>query len=212
MEGLLFNKFKGDRVRFLLGEGHKARQCTKPKRLRNSAWLKENMLLVQAQGSSQVLDEVQLAFLADPEVADFQVTQTIAFQTNDLDAYDSDYDDISLAKAFLWLIFLDKVNQETKIVNESLTTELEIYMERVKTFKQILHVDLSSREKLIDSQMDDMIRNMNALKREIDSFKQTLSKQVKEKESLLQTFTVFKKESKEIENKYMAKEIALENK
>ncbi|GKD52128.1 hypothetical protein Tco_1281104 [Tanacetum coccineum] len=60
--------------------------------------------------------------------------------------------------------------------------------------------------------MDDMIRNRNALKQEIDSLKQTLSKHVKEKESLLQTFTVLKKESKEKENKYMDKEIDLENK
>ncbi|GJR94736.1 hypothetical protein Tco_0266910 [Tanacetum coccineum] len=60
--------------------------------------------------------------------------------------------------------------------------------------------------------MVDMIRNKNALKQEIDSLKQTLSKHVKEKESLLQTFTVFKKESKEKENKYMHKEIDLENK
>ncbi|GKG57333.1 retrotransposon protein, putative, unclassified, partial [Tanacetum coccineum] len=29
-------------------EGHMARQCTQPKRLRNSAWFKEKMLLVQA--------------------------------------------------------------------------------------------------------------------------------------------------------------------
>ena len=60
--------------------------------------------------------------------------------------------------------------------------------------------------------MDDMIRDRCALKQEINSFKQTLSKQDKEKESLLQTFTVFKKESKEKENKYMDKEINLEKK
>ncbi|GJZ72214.1 hypothetical protein Tco_0636065 [Tanacetum coccineum] len=60
--------------------------------------------------------------------------------------------------------------------------------------------------------MNDMIRNRNALKQKIDSLKQTLSKQVKEKESLLQTFTIFKKESKEKENKYMDKEIDLEKK
>nr|GEU29811.1 zinc knuckle CX2CX4HX4C [Tanacetum cinerariifolium] len=42
MVGLLFNKFKGDRVRVLL-----------PKRPRNSAWFKEKMLLVQAQDSGQ---------------------------------------------------------------------------------------------------------------------------------------------------------------
>ncbi|GJY47064.1 hypothetical protein Tco_0436127 [Tanacetum coccineum] len=46
----------------------------------------------------------------------------------------------------------DKVNQETKSVNESLTAKLERYKERVKTFEQRLNVDLSSREKLIDSQ------------------------------------------------------------
>ncbi|GJZ84668.1 hypothetical protein Tco_0650007 [Tanacetum coccineum] len=60
--------------------------------------------------------------------------------------------------------------------------------------------------------MDDMIRNRNALKQEINSLKQTLSKQVKENESLLKTCTVFKKESKEKENKCMEKEIDLEKK
>ncbi|GJX05622.1 hypothetical protein Tco_0191538 [Tanacetum coccineum] len=106
----------------------------------------------------------------------------------------------------------DKANQETKIVNESLTAELERYKERVKTFEQRLNVDLRSHEKLIDSQMDDMIQNKCAFKQEIDSLKQTLSNQVKVKESLLQTFTGFKKESKEKENKYMDKEINLEKK
>nr|GEY12034.1 retrovirus-related Pol polyprotein from transposon TNT 1-94 [Tanacetum cinerariifolium] len=88
------------------GKGHMARQCIKPNRPRNSAWFKEKMLLVQAHESGQVLDEEQLAFFADPEVSDVQVTQTIipqndAFHTDDLDAYDSDRDDISSEKAFL---------------------------------------------------------------------------------------------------------------
>ncbi|GJW38380.1 integrase, catalytic region, zinc finger, CCHC-type containing protein [Tanacetum coccineum] len=71
----------------------------------------------------------------------------------------------------------DKVNQDTKTVNESLTAELERYKERVKNFEQRRNINLSIREKLIDSQMDDMIRKKNALKQEIDSLKQTLSKQ-----------------------------------
>ncbi|GJW89059.1 hypothetical protein Tco_0164399 [Tanacetum coccineum] len=101
MAGLLFNKYKGDK-----GERHIARQCTQPKRPRNSSWFKEKMLLVQAQESGQVLDEEQLAFLADPRVADGQATQrtityNAAFQTDDLDAYDSDCDDISSTKAVL---------------------------------------------------------------------------------------------------------------
>ncbi|GJS73608.1 retrovirus-related pol polyprotein from transposon TNT 1-94 [Tanacetum coccineum] len=83
-----------------------ARQCTQPKRPRNSTWFKEKMLLVQAQESGQVLDEEQLVFLIDLGVAESQVTQTTipqnsAFQIDDLDAYDSDCDDISSSKAVL---------------------------------------------------------------------------------------------------------------
>nr|GEU60797.1 hypothetical protein [Tanacetum cinerariifolium] len=87
-------------------EGNMARQCTQPKRPRNSTWFKEKMLLVQAHESGQVLDEEQLAFLVDLRVVDVQVSQTTfpqntAFQTDDLDAYDLDCDDISSAKAIL---------------------------------------------------------------------------------------------------------------
>ncbi|GJT88408.1 putative ribonuclease H-like domain-containing protein [Tanacetum coccineum] len=60
--------------------------------------------------------------------------------------------------------------------------------------------------------MDDMIKEKLALKQQIDSLEQNISNQIKEKESLLQTFTVFKNESKEKENKYIDKEIDLEKK
>ncbi|GJY59796.1 retrovirus-related pol polyprotein from transposon TNT 1-94 [Tanacetum coccineum] len=87
-------------------EVHMARQCTKPKRPRISAWFKEKMLLVQVHESGQVLDVEQLAFLADPgipygQVVQITIPQNVAFQTDDLDAYDSDCDDISSAKAVL---------------------------------------------------------------------------------------------------------------
>ncbi|GKA39155.1 hypothetical protein Tco_0731706 [Tanacetum coccineum] len=73
-------------------------------------------------------------------------------------------------------------------------------------------IEQITREKMIDSQMDDMIKEKLALKQQIDSLEQNLSNQIKEKESLLQTFTVFKNESKEKESKYMDKEIDLEKK
>ncbi|GKB20661.1 hypothetical protein Tco_0854584 [Tanacetum coccineum] len=64
--------------------------------------------------------------------------------------------------------------------------------------------------------MDDMIRMKNtkfaAFKIEIDTLKQTLSKHVKEKESLLTTLNGFKTEFKERESKSIDKEIILENK
>nr|GEY99632.1 hypothetical protein [Tanacetum cinerariifolium] len=83
-----------------------ARQCTQPKRLRNAAWYKDKAMLAKAQEAEQILDEEQLIFLADPGVSDGQAVQTIisnnaAFQTEDLDTYNSDCDDILNAKAVL---------------------------------------------------------------------------------------------------------------
>ncbi|GKC47867.1 hypothetical protein Tco_1065589 [Tanacetum coccineum] len=63
-----------------------------------------------------------------------------------------------------------------------------------------------------DSQIDDMIKEKLTLKEQVDSLEQNLSKQIKEKECLLQTFTVFKSEAKEKEDKYMENEIDLEKK
>ncbi|GJV76509.1 hypothetical protein Tco_1508093 [Tanacetum coccineum] len=88
------------------GEGHMARQCTQLKRPRNDAWFKEKAMLAKAQKARQILDEEKLAFLADPSIPDGKAAQTTipntaAFQTKDLDAYDSDCDDVSNAKAVL---------------------------------------------------------------------------------------------------------------
>ncbi|GKF44808.1 retrovirus-related pol polyprotein from transposon TNT 1-94, partial [Tanacetum coccineum] len=60
------------------GKGHMARKCTQPKRTRNAAWFKKKAMLAEAQEAGQILDE-----------------------TEDLDAYDSDCDDVSNTKAVL---------------------------------------------------------------------------------------------------------------
>ncbi|GKB20891.1 hypothetical protein Tco_0854814 [Tanacetum coccineum] len=88
------------------GEGYMERQCLKPKRKRDATWFRDKVILVEAQGSGKVLNEEELEFLADPGVAEGLVTQTVithnaAYQADDLDAYDSDYDDFSTAKAVL---------------------------------------------------------------------------------------------------------------
>ncbi|GKF06950.1 hypothetical protein Tco_0037618, partial [Tanacetum coccineum] len=63
-------------------------------------------LLVQAQGNGKVLNEEELELLADPGIVEGPVTQTVithnaAYQADDLDAYDSDCDEISTAKVVL---------------------------------------------------------------------------------------------------------------
>ncbi|GJU01901.1 hypothetical protein Tco_1112239 [Tanacetum coccineum] len=79
----------------------------------------------------------------------------------------------------------DKANKKAN--SESLIAELERYKERVKTFKQRLNIDLISRETLINSQMDDMIRDRLALKKQIDSLKQNLSNQIKKSQRIKPT-------------------------
>ncbi|GKF66931.1 hypothetical protein Tco_0193448, partial [Tanacetum coccineum] len=86
--------------------GHMARRYTKPKRKRDATWFRDKVLLVEAQRSSKVLNEEELEFLADLGVPEGPVTQTVithnaTYQADDLDAYDSDCDDFSTAKAIL---------------------------------------------------------------------------------------------------------------
>ncbi|GKE18783.1 retrovirus-related pol polyprotein from transposon TNT 1-94 [Tanacetum coccineum] len=87
------------------GEGHMAKQCTQPKRPRNAAWYKEKAMLAEAQEAGQILDEEQLTFLADPGIPAGQaqtiIPHNVAFQTEDLDTYDSDCNDLSTTQAVL---------------------------------------------------------------------------------------------------------------
>nr|GEV86940.1 hypothetical protein [Tanacetum cinerariifolium] len=62
--------------------------------------------LAAAQANGQILHEEELAFLADPGITEVQPTQTVitnnaAYQADDLDAYDSDCDEINTVKVEL---------------------------------------------------------------------------------------------------------------
>ncbi|GJZ40730.1 hypothetical protein Tco_0587616 [Tanacetum coccineum] len=83
-----------------------AKQCTKPKRKSDETWFNDKVLLVQAQASGQVLTEEEITFLADPGLPDTQTSQTVithnaAYQADDLDAYDSDCDELNSVKIAL---------------------------------------------------------------------------------------------------------------
>ncbi|GJY55286.1 hypothetical protein Tco_0454401 [Tanacetum coccineum] len=72
--------------------------------LRTSSNPRNQATIQNGKESDQILDEVQRAFLTDSGTPDGQVPHitipnTTAFQIEDLDAYDSDYDDVSNAKA-----------------------------------------------------------------------------------------------------------------
>nr|GEZ96515.1 hypothetical protein [Tanacetum cinerariifolium] len=97
---------QGRHTSLAAGEGHMSKQCTKPKKKRDESWFKDKVLLVQAQANRQTLHEQELAFLADPGIAKAQTTQNVithnaSYQADDLDANDSDCDEINSAKIAL---------------------------------------------------------------------------------------------------------------
>ncbi|GJT57087.1 retrovirus-related pol polyprotein from transposon TNT 1-94 [Tanacetum coccineum] len=256
------------------GEGYMSKQCTKPKRKRDDTWFKDKVLLVQAQANGQILHEEELAFLADLGIAEGQSTQTVithnvAYQGADLDAYDSDCNELNTTKVALMVnlshygsdvlaevhnpdnmdnnminqgvqarpsseqssvaavqnsnssaqqdtlilsvieqlksqvINCTKINLDNKSVNDTLTAELERYKEQVKVLKEGQNVDLKSKDNVSDSCEQSV---------EIDRLKQTLSEQLKEKESLMQTVTLLKNDFKKEESRNIDREIALEKK
>nr|GFC67901.1 hypothetical protein [Tanacetum cinerariifolium] len=83
-----------------------SKQCTKPKKKWDDSWFKDKVLLVQDQANGQILHEEELAFLADPGILEGQATQTVithnvAYQADDLDAHNSDYDELNTVKVTL---------------------------------------------------------------------------------------------------------------
>nr|GEU40328.1 integrase, catalytic region, zinc finger, CCHC-type, peptidase aspartic, catalytic [Tanacetum cinerariifolium] len=84
-----------------------------------------NVKLEQFQLKRQILYEEELAFLANPRIVEDQATQTVithnvAYQVDDLDAYDSDCDEINTAKVALTANFshssLDVLAEVVQIV------------------------------------------------------------------------------------------------
>nr|GEX43301.1 hypothetical protein [Tanacetum cinerariifolium] len=112
--------------------GHIARQCTKPMRPKNSTWYKGKAMLTEALELGAYLDLEQLAFLSDngDAINTAQATQEIAtnaaFQSDDLDAFDSDWESIeSYYHHFLKLMndlkrnkhFPEKIASNLKFLN-----------------------------------------------------------------------------------------------
>ncbi|GJW04549.1 retrovirus-related pol polyprotein from transposon TNT 1-94 [Tanacetum coccineum] len=127
-------------------EGHFSRQCTKPKRPKNSAWFKEKMLLTEALESRAYLDPEQLAFLLDngdtviPTQASQAIPTLVAFQTDDLDAFDSDCDDVPSAKAVL---MANLSSYDSDVLSKEYKQKEDKYLDEV--------IDLQKKNKTLDN-------------------------------------------------------------
>ncbi|GKE08117.1 hypothetical protein Tco_1411668 [Tanacetum coccineum] len=97
-----------------------AKQCTARKRVKDSEWFKENMLLAQAQEAGVILNEEQQDFLAISleeidDCEDLQLQATTNFKADQVDAYDSDCDDEATANAIFMANFspVGSLNDDT---------------------------------------------------------------------------------------------------
>nr|GEV06669.1 hypothetical protein [Tanacetum cinerariifolium] len=126
--------------------------CTKPKRKRDDKWFKDKVLLVQAQANGQVLQEEELDFLVDPGTVESSSNQAIittnaAYQADDLDAYDSDCDELNSAKnstlpALQDDLILSVIEQlKTQVVNciKALGFQNPCYLKKAQQLKPNLY-------------------------------------------------------------------------
>nr|GEZ08962.1 retrovirus-related Pol polyprotein from transposon TNT 1-94 [Tanacetum cinerariifolium] len=133
-----------------------------------------------------VLQEEELEFLADPGMAESSsnqnvVTTNAAYQADDLDAYDSDYDEINSEKIAL-------------MANLSHYGSYNLAKERI--LNELKH--------------DDKVSTSYEPSQEIESLKHTLSEYLKEKESLEQKITILKNDFQKEESRNIDRELALE--
>ncbi|GJS96459.1 hypothetical protein Tco_0803427 [Tanacetum coccineum] len=150
--------------------------CTKPKRPKNSGWFKEKMLLTEALESRATLDVERMAFLADNRdtcseqpsfnndtnidiTSDSNITSYEQYLQETKNAVVQDTNSSTQQDALLMSVIeemssqvakCNKVQKENKIVNETLTAELERYKEQVKNFDERQTFDLNDREKYMD--------------------------------------------------------------
>nr|GEZ82217.1 hypothetical protein [Tanacetum cinerariifolium] len=147
------------------GESYISKQCTKPKRKRDEAWFKDKdkVLLVQAQTNGQVLHDEELEFLADARIAETQSTQYVitnnaAYQADDLDAYDSDCNELNSAKIALMTnlshmdpIILQRAQQlEPKLYDGSVIQKTDAIMSHDS--EETLMLEDESRSKMLQKQ------------------------------------------------------------
>ncbi|GJR71082.1 retrovirus-related pol polyprotein from transposon TNT 1-94 [Tanacetum coccineum] len=183
------------------------------------------VLVVQAQANGQILHEEELSFFVDPRIVEGQATQIVithnaAYQADDLDAYDSDCDELNTAKVALMANLshygsdvLAEVHNPNNMDNNMINQGVEAR----PSFEQLNNVNHSDTEIANDSNIISYSHKDNVLDSceqyvEIDRLKQTLSEQLKEKESLMQTVTLLKNNFKKEESRNIDREIALEKK
>ncbi|GKA34213.1 hypothetical protein Tco_0720642 [Tanacetum coccineum] len=120
------NNARGNAIAGNVG-GRIARECPRPKRLQDSDYFKDKMLLMQAQENGAVLDEEQSLFLAGEQVTNFDddvddspendlaLNVDHIFEAGQCDAFDSDVDEAPNVQT----MFMVNLSSEDPIYDEA---------------------------------------------------------------------------------------------
>nr|GEU67394.1 hypothetical protein [Tanacetum cinerariifolium] len=180
-----------------------SKQCIKPNRKKDEAWFKDK----------------------------YVITNNAAYQPDDLDAYDSDCDEINSTKIAL-MANLSHYGSDNLAENSNFPAQRDALIlsviEQLKTqvvnYTKINQENKSVNETLIvelerykdqvrilkEGNNVDKVSDSCAQSMEIDNLKQTLSEHLKEKESLKQTVTLLKNNFQKEESRNIDRELALE--
>nr|GEU49316.1 integrase, catalytic region, zinc finger, CCHC-type, peptidase aspartic, catalytic [Tanacetum cinerariifolium] len=128
------------------GEGHMSKQCTKPQRKRDESWFKDKVLLTV-------------------------ITHNVAYQADDLDAYDSDCDEINTAKVSLMANLShygsdDLAELEPKLYDGNIIQKTNAIM--IRDSKKTLMLAEESRSKMLLKQKDPMMSEKKVNTKPID--------------------------------------------
>nr|GEW45413.1 hypothetical protein [Tanacetum cinerariifolium] len=187
-----------------------------------------------ASGSARASDELE--FLADPGMTEtsrnqYVVTNNAAYQANDLDAYDSDCDELNSAKIALMANLShygsDNLTENSNVptlqddlilsVTEQLKTQVvnctKINQDN-KQVNELLTAELErykNQEKVLKEQHNDDKASVSYEQSlEIETLKHTLSEHLKENESFKQKISILKNDFQKEESQNIDRELALE--
>ncbi|GJV09898.1 hypothetical protein Tco_1351439 [Tanacetum coccineum] len=188
---------------------------------------KQRTVISQANG--QILHEEELAFLADPGTTEGQATQTVithnaAYQADDLDAYDSDCDELNTAKVALMANLshygsdaLAEVHNPDNVDNNMINQGVQAAVQNSNSSAQQDALILSVIEQLkthvnncTKINLDNKSVN-DTLTAKLERYKEQV-KVLKEGQNVDLKITLLKNDFKKEESRNIDREIALENK
>ncbi|GJR06677.1 retrovirus-related pol polyprotein from transposon TNT 1-94 [Tanacetum coccineum] len=171
------------------GEGHIAKQCTKPKRKRDDTWFNDKVLLVQAQASAKIALMANLSRNGSDALTEVHNQDNLNYdlftQSEQIMTSSEQSNDVS--------------QSETDIISDSNIIPYSQYKEEVKDLKEKQNVENS-------------FSGSNEQFAEIVHLKQNLFEQVQEKDCLMKTVSELKNKLKLEENRNIEREIDLEKK